>query len=177
MEKKISLTKIIKDIHKSNFVYNCPIPLEYKSGIPVLKIVNSKLCLVLPFLKYKITGEVDKTQVFPIRYTVTVSLPDMKFVAFEDLAYNPNFSDTDFTEPVGLFRHDSIKQFTKQEYNKKRDELFGMYERIIASLLYDENYSEEDDANFSNLLNIMLEPSLKRFYSVIDNDFYNKYIF
>lgn len=176
MEKTISLNKIIKDIHNSDFVFNCPIPLEYKSGIPVLKIVNSKLCLVLPFLRYKITGEVDKTQVFPIKYAVTVSLPDMKFVGFEDFAYDSNFGDVDFSEPVGLFRHESIKQFTKQEYAAKREELYSLYEKIIASLLFGNEFTENDDAQFSSLMHILLEPSLKPFYKLIDCDFYNKYI-
>ena len=151
-------------------------PIEYRAGLPILKIVNSKLCLVIPFLKYKITGEKDKTQVFPTKYVVTVSLPDAKPIGFEDLRYNPEFCDINFEEPVGLFRHESVKQFTKQEYSQKRDELFDMYEKIIASLLYGENYTQKDDAEFSALFNVMLEPSLKPFYKVINSDFYNKYI-
>lgn len=176
MKNEISLNEIIREVQRSKFVSCCAMPLGYKPALPVLKILNSKLCLVIPFVRYKITGEVDKTQVFPIKYTVTVLLPEAKPIAFEDFTYKPEFKDVSFGEPIGLFRHDSIKQFSKYEYAQKREELFGMYEKIIASLIYGENYTQEDDAEFSKLLNIMLEPSLKPFYEAIDSDFYNKYI-
>lgn len=176
MEKKFSLKETIKNIQTGSFALNCAMPIEYRAGLPILKIVNNQLCVVIPFLKYKITGEVDKTQVFPVMYTITASLPTGKIVGFEDLRFNPEFAGTDFSTPVGLFRHDSIKQLTKQEYVQKRALLFEMYEKIIASILYGEEYTESDDNAFSELLNMLLEPSLKPYYKLIDNDFYTKYI-
>lgn len=170
------LKSLIREIKNSNFVLGCEMPLGYVEGYPILQIRNQQLCLVIPFLKYKVTGAVDKTLVFPIRYAVTVILPEKKIVKFEDLSTNPIFAKVDFEKPIGYFRHDSIKQFNKSEYKAKKDELYGMYDKIIDALLGEGDYSAEDDEAMKELAGIMLEPSLKPIYRVLDSDFYNKYL-
>lgn len=174
--KNIDVAQIIKNIKSSDFYYNCKIPMGYVDGYPVLSIKNSKLCLTIPFLKYKITGEVDKTLVYPIKYLITVCVSDENVVGFEDLSFNSLFRKVDFDKPVGFFRHDAVKKYNKNQFKEKRTELYNMYNKIATAILYNTPYSEAEDAQFKELFNIMLEPSLTPIYKAIDKDFCDKYL-
>ncbi len=174
--KNFDTNQFMKEFTTSDFYLNCGIPMGYSAGIPMLVQKNSTLCLQIPFLKYKVTGEVDKTLVFPIRYIITVSLPDKKCIGFEDLKYNSAFRKVDFNAPIGFFRHDAIKTYSRSEYKAKKAELFSMYDKRISSILSDSEYTKEDARVFSDLLNIMLEPSLKPIYKLLANSFYTKHL-
>ena len=174
--KNIDIAQIIKNVKSREFYYNCEIPMGYVDGYPVLSIKNSKLCLTIPFLKYKITGEVDKTLVYPIKYLITVSVSDEKIVGFEDLSFNPLFRKVDFDKTIGFFRHDAVKKYNKHEFKEKRAELYNMYSKTAMAILYNAPYSEEEDNQFKDLFNIMLEPCLTPIYKAIDKDFSDKYL-
>ena len=176
MDKKISIKTLLREVKTSPFLLYCELPMGYVEGLPVLQIRNGQLCLLIPFLKYQITGKADQTLVYPIRYTVTVLLPEGKVVGFQDLGIQPQFCNVDFNKPVGLFRHEAIKQWGKKEYNAKREELLGMYDKVANALLYGEAYTEEDEQEMRTLLQTMLEPSQMPIYKVLDEDFYEKYL-
>ncbi len=176
MKSTINTAEIIKEIKTSDFLLSCRLPLVYVSVYQIFQIKNDRLCMLIPYLKYKTTGVVDKTLVYPIRYTLTVSLPDKRFIGFEDLAFNPVFGKVDFNKPIGLFRHDSIKNLNKNEYSAKKIELFSMYDKIASAVLGAADCSDEDAERFSQLLGTLLEPSLKPIYKVLDADFYASYI-
>lgn len=176
MEKEVCVAKIIKKMKTGDFVMNCKMPLGYVYGYPILQVRNGSLCLKVPFLKYKVTGKTDKTLVYPIRYAVTMELPEENYVEFVDFAYDDRFADVDFEKAVGLFRHESIKNLTKKEYEAKRSELFGLYDKLAASLLYGEEFTAEDNDKMKSMLQMLVEPSLLPIYKVIDKNFYEKYL-
>lgn len=176
MEKKFSVKEMLQELKVSPFLLYCEMPMGYVEGLPILQVRNDSLCMVIPFLRYQITGKVDQTLVYPIRYTVTVELPEGKLTAFQDLRVIPQFAKVDFSKPVGLFRHDAIRHMNKKEYAAKRDELFGMYDKIVDALIHGAAYTEEDDAAMRKLMKIMVEPSLLPIYKVLDEDFYHKYL-
>ena len=172
----ININKFLKEAKTSDFQLNCGMPLGYVTGFPIISAVGKKLCLKVPFLKYKVTGEVDKTLVYPVKYVITYSLPDMKPVCFEDLSYNKAFSKIDFSQPIGFFRHDAIKNLNKAAYKEKKEELIGMYDKLASALINNTPYTREDEAEFRNLLSIMLEPSVKPIYKSLDGKFYDKFL-
>ncbi len=176
MKELFSIKKCVKDIKNSDFVRQSSIPLEYVAGTPLFRICNSQLYLVVPFLRYKVTGKEDKTYVYPIKYTVTLSIPDKKIVSFEDLSSNRIFRKVDFNKPIGLFRHESIKRYTQKQFIKEKDKLFAAYDRIIAELIENKRYLKADGEEFKTLLNILLEPSLKPIYKALDKDFAEKFL-
>lgn len=176
MEKEVCVAKIIKRMKTCDFVLSCQMPVGYVYGYPILQIRNGSLCMKIPFLKYKITGKPDKTLVYPIRYAVTMEIPEERFVEYIDFAYDDRFVDVDFEKAVGLFRHESIKSLNKKEYNAKRTELFGLYDKLAASLLYGEEFTAEDNAKMKCMLQMLVEPSLLPIYKVLDKDFYEKYL-
>ena len=174
--KNISVDSIINKLKTDEFTLNCKMPMGYCAGLPVLQIKNGSLCLLIPYLKYKITGVVDKTLVFPIRYTISVELPENRVVGFSDLAFNKSFEKVDFNKPIGFFRHDSIKNLTKDKYKALRSELLDLYGKMADSLIYGTEFSEDDDNRMKELLKLLVEPSLYSIYRVLDRDFFNRFL-
>lgn len=176
MNTSFSIEALIKSIKTNKCIQYSNIELGYVPGLPILTILNGNLCMKVPFIKYKITGEVDKTYVYPPRYVVNISLPEGVIVGFEDLSYNNAFANVEFNTPVGLFRHDSIKNLDKKAYNNLRTALFGEYDKIVMHLTKGEQYAPLDEYHFKALFNLIVEPSLIPFYTALDSEFVNKYI-
>lgn len=175
MSSTFSTEYFIKEFKKSNFVRQ-NIPIGYVPGLPVLAIQNGYLCMIIPFLKYFVTGEIDNTFVYPIKYLVTVNLPEGNVVRFEDVAYDKAFAHVTFNEPIGKFRHDAVKNLDKEAYLSLKSLLYEEYDKIIAHLIDGKSYSSQDGARFTKLFRQILEPSLQPFYFAIDNNFANKYL-
>ena len=176
MGTRIKIEKTLKQLKTSEFTLNCKMDMGYNVGYPILQIKNDSLCMMVPFVKYKVTGKVDKTLVYPIRYTITVELPEEKIVEFSNLEYKKKFRKIDFDKPVGLFRHDSIKDLTKAEYQKKRKELYSYYDKLANSLIYGSDFTQEDEQKMKELLQLLVEPSLYKMYQVLDKNFYNRFL-
>ena len=85
--QSISMKKIKKDLLSSQLYLGCGIPLGYTAGFPILTIKNSCLCILIPYLRYQTTGVVDKTKIYPIRYGITLELPTLQVVSFENYEY------------------------------------------------------------------------------------------
>lgn len=175
MENKFSLLNILTDL-KSNPVIAGSIPLGYTYGYPILSNIKDELCLKVPFLRYKITGEIDRTLVFPIRYVATFTLPEMKLINLDDLYYCKAFFKIEFNKPCGLFRHEQIKGLTKEEYNKARRYLFQLYDKAIMSMLKGTEFTQEDSKMLKGILRGIIEPSLLPMYEKLDTKFYNSYL-
>lgn len=176
MNTTFSTTALLKKLKTNTFILNSRMSMGYVPGLPLLCILNGNLCMKIPYLKYKITGKTDKTLVYPIRYVATVIIPEGHVVCFEDLALHKAFANVDFSAPVGTFRHDSIKDLNKEEYDKLRSELLHGYDMIVNNLAFGSEYSDNDDKDFKKIFNRILEPSLYPFYQIIDSTFANKYI-
>lgn len=175
MMNVISMEQIIKNVKTSEFFLQCKIPMGYSSGFPILQIKNESLCVTVPYLKYRTTGEVDRTLVFPIRYGISLELPTEKVIGFENYEYKSSFAKIDFDKPVGYFRHDEIKQYNKTQYKELRRELMEEYDKVANTILCNAAYGSSDEKRMAELLQLLAEPSLRPFYRAIDADFYNKY--
>ncbi len=174
--RMISIEQIKKNLKSDDFFLCCKIPMGYRNGFPVLQVKNGSLCVIFPYLKYQITGEVDKTLIYPIHYAITMELPTEKIIGFEDYEYNADFKNMDFDKPIGYFRHDAIRQYDKKQYAALYQELMEEYDRVIRSLLGNGAYHFKDEKRMSQLLKPLVEPSLLPMYKAIDIDFYNKYL-
>ena len=176
MNIEFSTEALIKKLKTNAFILNSNMPMGYVPGLPILCILNGNLCMKIPFLKYKVTGEIDKTFVYPIRYVATVTIPEENVVAFEDLSLLSTFAQVSFSDPIGTFRHEAVKDLDKTAYDNLRSTLYQEYDKIVESLVNGKGYSSNDESKFKSLFNTVLEPSLRPFYKAIDKDFANKYI-
>jgi len=176
MNSNFSTEALIKQLKTNAFIQNSSMPMGYVPGLPILCILNGNLCMKIPFLKYKVTGELDKTYVYPIKYVATIIVPEGQVVSFEDMSLKEAFAKVTFTDPIGTFRHEAVKGMNKEAYENLRSSLYKEYDKIVASLTNQEVYTFDDEQRFKRLLNTILEPSLRPFYKVIDPCFTNKYI-
>lgn len=172
--KKIVST-LVNDIRKREEI-RLLMPMGYVPGIPMLSVVNDRLVAIVPYLRYKVTGAEDETLVFPVRYTVTYSLPDMAFVNFADLMFDIRFGDVEFNKSIGKFRHKAIQDLDKNAYNELRGETLASFDKLADMLLFNSPYSLADDVALQKQLQRIVEPSLRKFYKAIEPDFYNKYL-
>lgn len=167
---------ILKSLKTNDFLLNSNIPMGYTPGIPMLSLRNGEPCLVIPFLKYQMTGEVDKTRVFAPRFVITVVMNGGKVVKYEDLMYDSRFEEVDFRKPVGLFRHSSIRHLKKNDYNKMRNDIYELLDALSDSMTGKMEFDEMDEIKLKKLFSVLLEPSMKPFYHAIDKTFFETYI-
>lgn len=151
------------------------IPLGYTPGMPILTVRQDNLCLIVPFLRYKITGEKDKTLVFPIRYVAEYLVPEGMMIKFEDLAYTPLADKVDFEKACGLFRHKAIENLSKQQYETLRKNTLASLDKVAEVLLEGIQYTTAEYELMCSQLQTIVEPSLWSFYRLLAPDFYNKY--
>ena len=175
MEKQITLKEFLGKLKRNETVLST-IPMGLVAGLPIVQIRNKEVCLIVPYFRFVGSREADKSLVYPIKYTVKVLWSSGRVVGMEDLEYNQMFSKVDFKKPIGKFRHEAIKQFNAGQYREKRSELFSMYDKLINHLQDDTEFTEEDEASFSDLLSIILEPSLVPIYKALDPKFTGRFI-
>ena len=168
--------EILKGLKTNAVLLNTSMPIGYTPGIPMLSLRNGEPCLIIPFLRYQMTGEVDKTRVFAPRFIVMVTKNRGGVVKYEDLMYDIRFEEVDFGKPVGLFRHTAIMHLKKDEYNKLRNELYALLDSLGDSMAGKLEFDEMDAKKLLHLYNILLEPSVKAFYHAIDKPFFETYI-
>lgn len=171
-----SMEALMNSIKTDAFVRAAKIPLGYVPDYPMITGTIEKPVLVIPFLKYKVTGVVDKTLIFPVRYVLVYDLKEKKFTGFHDLTKIREFDDFDFEAPIGLFRHESIRDLDKNAYREKQKELYQSYSAVINALLDGQQPDEKDTSALKELLGIMLEPSVKPFYQLLSPSFCQQYL-
>lgn len=57
------------------------IPMGYNPGIPALSVRAGNLCIEVPYLRYKVTGEKDRTLVYPVRFVTTYLVPEFTMIS------------------------------------------------------------------------------------------------
>lgn len=147
------------------------IPSGMGAGFPILSISNGQLMITLPYYRVVMRPE-DQTLIYPISHLITLLWDSGLIVAFDSLSFQKKYQKVDFEKPIGTFRHDAIKNLTKEQYMGERERLYAMYDKMIASIFSQEPYAENDRREFSKLIHVLLEPSLKSFYQAINPDFY-----
>lgn len=166
---------ILKKMNTNAIVLNS-IPMGYTPGLPMISNRGGKACLIIPYLKYKMTGKVDETLVYPPRYVLTVTASDALIVCFTDLAYDNRFTEVNFNHPVGTFRHSSIRHLNKKEYQQHLEALYTVIDCLIGSIEGLADFDDMDSMKIKRLFSMLLEPSVKPFYNVIEKDFFESYI-
>lgn len=167
----MTMQEFLQELNKSDIVRK-QVPLGLGMGLPMLEIIGEELCVTVPYFKV-IPAKDDKTLIFPPECVITVKWPSGLLVSYKNLRYDKEYSKVKFDKPVGTFRHEAIKNWNKGEYQSKKAELLKMYDAFIANLYSEEPYEEK---GFSELLNTIIEPSLRPFYMRMGKGFYHKFL-
>jgi len=174
--EKSSISRLYKEL-KNRGEVRALIPMGYVPGMPVITIKNDQLVAKVPFLRYKATGEVDRTLVYPIKYVLEYLIPEGQLVGFKDLAIENGFEDSDFDKVIGFFRHEAVKQMDRETFAAYKAETLTKFDKLVNFLLGDaEDYTAKDDKSLATNLQTIIEPFVSNHYVMLDEDFYNKYL-
>lgn len=174
MDTNKQITELYGRLMRSGAV-RALIPMGYVPAMPILTIENDYLIATVPFTRYKVTGEVDRTIVFPARYLMRFVLPEGELAGFSDLMYAPAFDGTDFNKGIGLFRHEAVRDLDRAEYAQLRADTLACYDRVAAAIIDGDGYSEADHDRMTRCLRRVVEPALRPLYKYVSPDFFNKY--
>lgn len=153
------------------------IPMGYVPGMPILTLRNGRLILSIPFLRYKITGEVDRTLVFPVKFILDYAMPEGRLAGFRDLALDPEFERLDFDKVIGFFRHEAAKHLDRKAFEALRDDTLRLYDELVLILAgKKEGDNEKVNKALSDNLHILVEPFVARQYARIDPEFAGMYL-
>ena len=175
MAKEFSMKKIIASVKTSDFLINCAMPMGYSEGFPMLRQCNGEVFVMIPFLKFQVTGKVDQTLVYPIRFVITVRARDGKIVGYQDLISDSRFAKVNFEQPIGLFRHEAIRDWNKQTYRENRQMLYRLYDATCDAMANGQ-VPQELTEQLSQLLKQMVEPSQLPIYRALYGAFFNTYL-
>ena len=174
--KKGPITSLFETI-KGREEIRLLIPMGYVPGMPIITIKNEQLVAVVPFLRYKVTGEVDRTLVYPIRYVVEYLIPEAQVVSFRDLSVEEHYVDRNFDEVLGFFRHESVKNLDKYAFALFKEKILAQYDKLVNFLLGGSDlFTQSDEVAFKSNLQTIIEPFILNLYAELDIDFYNKYL-
>lgn len=168
--------EILEKLKTDEFLLHSNITLGYTPGLPIPYNCNGKPYIIVPYLRYKVTGKVDQTRVFPPRYTVTVDVVSGQIVAYQDMTSEPRFAKVDFGQPVGLFRHTAIRNMKRADYQKARTELYALLDTLCDSYQGKAEFDEIDAAKLHRSYSTLIEPSVKPFYHAINKEFFETFI-
>lgn len=165
------------DSLKSRAEVRALIPMGYVAAMPIIKIRNGQLIAAIPFLRYKVTGEVDRTLVYPIRYILEYLIPECQPAGFKDLMIEEGYEDFDFDKVTGFFRHDAVKHLDRDAYMTFKANVLERYDRLVNYLTGEtDSYTAAEDNMLAKDLQTIIEPFVISRYGALDKDFYNKYL-
>lgn len=171
-QNKVNLSKIkevIKYFNKSE-MRKALVPLELASGWPSIRMINKRLCITIPYFR-KAPAE-NCYALYPIWCSVTIMYKNPnKILDFTIYSTSPEWSDVDFSKPVGKFKHkelDDVK--TRDEYIALCDKLYDRYDEMIAAVLANKPFEGEE--KMRELFAKLMEPSLYPYYEKINKKFY-----
>lgn len=161
---------------KSSNIVKALLPMGYVPDMPILAVKGDALIMTIPFLRYQVTGKVDQTLVFPIRYTIDVDVPSMRVVGFTDLAFSETYKGVNFNNAVGKFRHDAVKHLDRNQFAELKRTALEQYDKLADAIVADTPYTEADDQLLAKKLGMLVEPCLYPFYRTLNAEFFARYI-
>lgn len=174
MSEMKAIADIYSELAGNAYMLRDVLPLGYGAGLPMLKRVEGKLCLQVLYWKCVVTGEQNKNLIYPARYALSFSLPELKVVESLDLLKMESFKAVEFNKPVGIFPHESLRGLNKKQYIELRKGLYRALDKLVQKELEGE-LEEKVDQEVATAFTRLLEPSLKPIYQLLNPQFMQKY--
>lgn len=166
--------QLIKAIRKTP-MFRENIPMEAAIGLPIPLRKAGKLYLILPC--YGALPKVeDNIPLYPPFATITVDWSSQIPVEYINLRKNNPAPELQWSEQVGTFPHEAIRNMKVKEYIEKRRELLAMYDEMFDILSGDNSFSQEWTSRFRSLLSILIEPSLEPYYRALAPKFFSHFL-
>ena len=167
--------ELLKEIRKTP-IFRQLVPQEAGIGWPIPLRKNDKVFITLPFFGYSVIAEKGKTDLFPPFATVTLTWSSKTFVEYVNLRFRNPWPEGKWEEQVGIFPHPAIAHLPVREYKDKRDELLSMYDEMFDMLSNNSPIHPDWSSKFSQLLRLLMEPSLEPYYRALSPKFFSRFL-
>jgi hypothetical protein len=97
-------------------------------------------------------------------------------VEYVNLRFRNPAPELQWTGEIGIFPHPEVARMTVGKYRELRRELLEMYDRMLELLSQKSSFSPEWSKRFSELLRILIEPSLEPYYRALNPKFCNRFL-
>ncbi|MGB8646368.1 MAG: hypothetical protein WCF84_14110 [Anaerolineae bacterium] len=159
---------------RSNPIAQQLVPLEAAISFPVPLVQGNFKFLRFLLYGYKRVQQGKPSLIRMPFAQLAVTFPDGKFAEYVDYRLAPPVTGMTAGEFIGEYPHPAIRQSSFDELERKRDELFQAYDRVIAlcprfDLTQDE---QKTVGQFRRLLSELAEPSLEPFYHALNPRFF-----
>ena len=167
--------QIITNIHQTQWFQQL-IPMETSISCPIPLRKKGSVYIILPCIGVK-TTTAGQTILFPPLATLTLNWSNQAIVEYVDLKFKNPWQQEVTEGQIGIFPHKAIANLTVDEYKQKRSQLLAMYDTMFESLALGNSFSEQWCNDFSQLLQLLIEPSLKPYYRDLQPKFFNRFIY
>ena len=168
--QNFSTMQFLKDFNHSDFRKR-NIPMELVLGWPCVQRMGKTLCMTIPY--YARASAQNRIALFPLYCSVTVPLANPeRIMDFTLYPHQKEWQDLDYTKPVGYFKHKALADVkTRGEYQALCEELYGLYDEMIANIRAKEPFAKEE--KMIELFTKLMEPGQFAQYQRINKRFYS----
>lgn len=167
--------QLMKDIRQTP-LFRQLIPQEAGVGWPIPLRKGGKVYLTLPFFGFAPTAQKGFTKLFPPFATITLDWSNQVPVEYVNLRFRNPAPELNWEGEVGTFPHPAVSQMTFGQYQQRRRNLLEMYDQMFDMLSQNSPFSEEWCEQFSQLLRLLVEPSLEPYYRALGGKFFDRFL-
>jgi hypothetical protein len=179
MSQAITIEQAIENLRKMP-IFRQLVPQEAGIGwpIPLRKEQNGVSRVYVTFPLFGLAPRVGQNQtvLFPPFATITLDWATQVPVEYVSLHFNHPWPEGQWEGEVGTFPHAAIAHMTVGEYKAKRSELLALYDEMFERLAQKQAFSAEWIARFSELLRLLMEPSLEPYYRALGPKFFSRFL-
>lgn len=171
-KKALTMNQYITALSRSE-VRKRLIPQELSAGWPSISMKRGELCITIPYFGTKKQDGELGIQLYPLAYTLTASWKAGKIINYNCLIYDKDYKDIDFNQSCGMFKHEAIKRYTKDQYVRERNKLFAFYDELLECLVNQRDF--EKHSEMKQLFSKLMEPGQYPMYQKLAPRFFHNY--
>ncbi len=171
--EKTGVEQILRNV-KTMPIYKQLIPMEAISGwlIPFRK--GGRTYITIPYCG-AMPLKPGKTKLYPPLALLTIDVQTGIPVQYVNTRYSNPWPEGKWSEAAGSFPHDAIAKMLVHEYKEKRARLKAIYDEMISCMNDDRELDPALDREFHDIINLLVDPGLKPFYTAIAPGFFGRY--
>ncbi|MCX4671958.1 hypothetical protein OG453_35670 [Streptomyces sp. NBC_01381] len=156
------------------------VPMEAGIGwplpVPVVQDGVPQVYARLPLFALR-SDPAGGADIFPPFATAALNWSTQRLVEYSDLRFKePHRPRAEWARPIGRFPHPAVAGLTTEAYRDLRSRLFHLYDELFDGLARGRLPGSEWSGQFSNLLNLLMEPSLLPYYRQLAPKFLRRHL-
>jgi len=157
-------------------LYRQLVPMEAGIGWPIPLRREGAVFVTLPLFGFGVArSEGKRIEIHPPFASLTLAWSTKRPTKYVDFAFERPWPKPP-AGPVGIFPHESIATLSVGEYRERRSELLALYDELCGVLSGTGSFPADRSARFSELLRLLVEPSLRPYYRALGPSFFDRFL-